>query len=209
MAQLKDLFLVEATRNKALPIGGGLWIPAFHPEMRISPPYTEWRFSGDTVRMPEFCAPSLGNKPNLVSLEVDVPEHASGVLYKLGGAGGGLTLFMDDGHLCFEYNLFIVLRTKFRSAEPLTPGSGTIEVRTEFVERRPGGPLQITITWNGDKVVEGNVPVSVPLLFTANDCLDFGIAHGSPVSMDYYDRMPFAFTGTLHRAHVTYLDAPA
>jgi arylsulfatase A-like enzyme len=206
LAQLKDLFLIEATRNKVLPIGGGLWIPGFHPEMRISPPYTEWKFSGDTVRMPEFCAPALGNKPNLVSLEVDLPERASGVLYKLGGTGGGLTLFMDDGYLCFEYNLFIVLRTKLRSAERLAAGSGTIDVRTEFVERRPGGPLTITISWQGEHVVVGGIPVSVPLLFTANDCLDFGIAHGSPVSMDYYDRMPFAFTGTLHRAHVQYLD---
>ena len=34
VAQLKNLFLVEATKNQALPIGGGLWIPVFHPEMR-------------------------------------------------------------------------------------------------------------------------------------------------------------------------------
>ena len=56
LAQLKDIFLIEATKNKVLPIGGGLWIPLLHPEMRITPPYTEWTFYGDTVRMPEVCA---------------------------------------------------------------------------------------------------------------------------------------------------------
>ena len=62
LAQMKELFLIEAAKNKALPIGGGLWIPILHPELRIVPPYTEWTFSGDMVRIPEFCAPALGNK---------------------------------------------------------------------------------------------------------------------------------------------------
>jgi arylsulfatase A-like enzyme len=38
LAQLKEIFLIEAAKNKVLPIGGGLWIPALHPEMRIAPP---------------------------------------------------------------------------------------------------------------------------------------------------------------------------
>ena len=38
LAQLKDLFLIEATKNKVLPIGGGLWVAVLHPEMRITPP---------------------------------------------------------------------------------------------------------------------------------------------------------------------------
>jgi hypothetical protein len=50
LAQLKEIFLIEAAKNKALPIGGGLWIPALHPEMRIAPPYAEWTLFGDTVR---------------------------------------------------------------------------------------------------------------------------------------------------------------
>ena len=43
-------------------------------------------------------------------------ENANGVLYKLGGAGGGLTGFAEDGVLCYEYNLFIIQRTKIRPA---------------------------------------------------------------------------------------------
>ena len=35
------------------------------------------------------------------------------------------------------------------------------------------------------------------MLFSANDCLDIGIALGSPVSMDYYDKAPFKFDGTI------------
>ena len=97
------------------PIGGGLWIPVFHPELRISTPYREWNFTGDITRMPEFCAPALGNRANVVTIDADIPENGNGVLYALGGAGGGLTCYLDEGFLCYEYNLFIIMRTKIRS----------------------------------------------------------------------------------------------
>ena len=63
-------------------------MPIYHPELRIAPPYTEWEFSGDLTRMPEFCAPALGNKNTIVTIEADLPENANGVLYALGGVAG-------------------------------------------------------------------------------------------------------------------------
>ena len=51
----------------------------------------------------------------------------------------------------------------------------------------------------GEVVAKGQVPVSAPLLFTANDCLDIGVCLGSPVSLDYYDKAPFRFNGQ-HRS---------
>ena len=199
LAQLKDLFLIEATKNKVLPIGGGLWIAVLHPEMRISPPYNEWTFSGDAVRIPEFCAPALGNKPNVVTIDAEIPANANGVLYKLGANSGGLTCFFEDGILCYEYNLFIIQRTKIRSKEKIPAGNVRIEVETAYVVLRPGGPLNITIKVNGDVVATGQVPISAPLIFTANDCLDIGIAHGSPVSLDYYDKAPLSSTERSNR----------
>ena len=124
LAQMKELFLIEAAKNKALPIGGGLWIPVLHPEMRVSPPYTEWTFSGDMVRMPEFCAPALGNRPNVVTIDAVIPENANGVLYKFGANSAGLTCFVEDGILCYEYNLFIIQRTKIRGHRKAPEGQG-------------------------------------------------------------------------------------
>lgn len=42
------------------------------------------------------------------------------------------------------------------------------------------------------------------VLFTANDCLDVGIALGSPVSLDYFDEAPFKFNGTINEVKVKY-----
>jgi arylsulfatase len=56
-------------------------------------------------------------------------------------------------------------------------------------------------------VATGQVPISAPLGFTANDCLDIGIVHGSPVSLDYFDKVPFKFNGTIEQVHVSYVTA--
>jgi arylsulfatase len=204
LAQMREMFAIEAARNSVLPVGGGLWVPVYHPELRIAPPYREWEFSGDTVRMPEFCAPALGNKNNIVTIDAELPENANGVLYALGAAAGGLTCYLDDGHLCYEYNLFILMRTKIRSEAKLPAGQTTIIVETKYAEQRPAGPLDITLRVGEATVASGQVPVSAPLLFTANDCLDIGTCLGSPVSLDYRERAPFPFEGHIRRVNVAY-----
>jgi arylsulfatase len=204
LAQMRELFAIEAARNSVLPIGGGLWVPIFHPELRIAPPYRQWDFPGEITRIPEFCAPALGNKNNMVTIEADLPGNASGVLYALGGVAGGLTCYLDDGFLCYEYNLFIISRTKIRSTTKLSAGPATVVVETRYAEQRPAGPLDITMRVGGEVLAKGRVPDSAPLLFTANDCLDIGVCLGSPVSLDYYDKAPFPFEGRIDRVRVAY-----
>jgi hypothetical protein len=136
-----------------------------------------------------------------------IPDNANGVLYKLGANSGGLTCFVEDGILCYEYNLFIIQRTKIRAKEKLPTGRVRMEVETSYVVPRPGGPLKVTMKVGGKVIAEGTVPISAPLLFTANDCLDIGIALGSPVSLDYCDKAPFKFNGTIEQVHVTYVSA--
>lgn len=72
--------------------------------------------------MPEFAAPGLGRESNVVTVDAETGENASGVLYALGGASGGLTLYMDKGELVYEYNMMIIERYTARSADKLPPG---------------------------------------------------------------------------------------
>ena len=204
LAQMKETFAIEAAKNSVYPIGGGLWIIAFHPELRVATPYREWNFTGDIIRMPEFCAPALGNRANLVTIEADIPDNPAGVLYALGGAGGGLTCYVDDGYLCYKYNLFIVMRTKIRSTQRLQPGRTSIQIQTDVLEPRPGSPLKITMAVGGEDYGSDTVPISAPVAFSANDCLDIGTCLGGPISLDYYDRAPFNFNGHIDTVNVRY-----
>jgi arylsulfatase len=204
LAQMKEMFAIEAARNNVLPTGGGLWVPVLHPELRISTPYTEWTFSGDITRMPEFCAPALGNKDNVVTIDAEIPVNANGVLDALGAFSGGLSCYVKGGTLSYEYNLFEIERTSIRAQEKLPTGKVKIEVETAYAVPKPGGPLDVTMKVNGKIVAEGKVPVSAALLFTANDCLDIGTDLGSPVSPDYFDKAPFKFNGKIEKVHVKY-----
>jgi arylsulfatase len=170
----------------------------------IATPYRSWNFTGDLRRMPEPVAPRLGARANKVTIKATLPENANGVLYAFGGTGGGLTCYLDDGYLCYEYNLFIVHRTKIRSADRLRSGDAEIVVETRPTSTNPLSPLAITLTIDGEELATGEVPISSPGLFSANDCLDIGICLGGPVSADYADRAPFPFTGEIETVNVTY-----
>ena len=201
LEELKQLFLTEAKENKDFPIGGGIWL-RLHPEDLNKPPYTSWEFNRATRRMPEFTAPGLGTISNKVLAEIEIDENANGVLYALGGAGGGLSLYMENGYLIYEYNLFIIEQYEARSKQKLPKGKHTIEITTELKENKPGSAADVTLIVNGDIVAKTTVARTVPLAFTASETFDVGIDLGSPASLNYYEKAPFEFSGDIKQINV-------
>ena len=198
LAQMKELFIEEAKKNQVFPIGAGIWL-RLHPEDRIKSPFTSWIFDATTTRMPEFTAPGLGRESNHVSIDAELGKDASGVLYALGGASGGLTLFMDKGHLVYEYNMMIIERYQARTKEKLPPGKHKIEMTTTLTEKRPLSPADVVLKVDGKEVARTTVKRTVPAAFTASETFDVGVDLGSPVSLDYFHRAPFPFSGKIGR----------
>jgi arylsulfatase A-like enzyme len=196
---MKGQFLKEAKANKVFPIGAGIWL-RIHPEDRIKTPYTSWQFDSTTTRMPEFTAPGLGRESNHVTIDAELGDNASGVLYALGGASGGLTLYMDKGDLVYEYNMMIIERTIARSKNKLAAGKHRIEVDTTIA--KPGAPAEVVLFVDGQEAARTNVKRTVPAAFTASESFDVGTDLGSPVSLDYFDRRPFAFDGKINAVDV-------
>ena len=202
LARLKEVFLSEAKENKAFPIGAGIWT-RLHPEDRLKTPYTHWVFDQTTTRMPEFTAPGLGRENTLVTIDAELGDGASGVLYALGGASGGLSLFLDKGQLVYEYNMMIIERYTARSAAKIAPGRHRIEVETTLDDKRPLSPATVVLKVDGIEVGRTVVQRTVPAAFTASETFDVGVDLGSPVSMTYFDRRPFRFDGRIHTVEVT------
>ena len=201
LAELQKLFFAQAKENQVFPIGAGIWL-RLHPEDRITTPYTRWTFDDTTTRMPEFSAPALGNHNNTVTIDLECGAEASGVLYALGGSGGGLTCYMDKGHLMFEYNLMIIDRSIAKSSEKLAPGKHTIIVETTLKTPKPGAPADIVLSVDGQEVARTAVKMTVPAAFSASETFDVGVDLGSPVSRDYFDRAPFKFDGKINQVKV-------
>ena len=201
LAEMKKLFLKEAQDNKDFPIGAGIWL-RLHPEDILKSPYTHWKFNQNTTRMPEFTAPGLGKQSNKVVVDVDIAEKTSGVLYALGGAGGGLVLYMDRGKLIYEYNMMIIEQYSVTSSNPLSAGKHLIEITTAIEGNRPGAAGTVTLVVDGREVGRAELKRTVPLAFTASETFDVGVDLGSTVSLNYYDRRPFAFDGIIKSVDV-------
>lgn len=201
LAEMKQLFLKEAKENKDFPIGAGIWL-RLHPEDIAKTGYTSWKFTQNTNRMPEFTAPGLGRQSNTVVIDLETGDQASGVLYALGGAGGGLTLYMDKGKLIYEYNMMIIEQYTATSSEPLTAGRHKIEVTTAIEGNKPGAGGTVTLVVDGKEVGKATLKRSVPLIFTASETFDVGIDLGSPVSLNYDERRPFQFEGKIKQLDV-------
>ena len=198
LAQLQKTFDQQAIANQVYPLGAGIWL-RLHPEDRIKTPYTRWNFDATTTRMPEFTAPGLGHESSTVTIDAEIGDMATGVLYALGGSGGGLSLYMDKGKLVYEYNMMIIERYIARSASTIAPGKRRIEVTTTLESRKPLSPAEVVLKVDGQEVARTTVKRTVPAAFSASETFDVGVDLGSTVSLDYFERRPFRFDGSIQK----------
>ncbi|MEX1039360.1 MAG: arylsulfatase [Pirellulaceae bacterium] len=203
LAKLKRTFAEEAKANLVYPIGGGLWSIVWSPQSAPHNPATEFNFTQDVVGVPEFAGPKVGSRSNLVTIDVDLNAESSGVLYALGAFSGGVALWVDQGKLCYEYNLFEIERTRLETTDKLPTGKVKIEVESRIAT--PRGAAEVVIRIDGKEATKGTVPRTAVLAFTANDAFDIGMDSYSPVSEAYFDRKPFKFNGIIDKVQIKYL----
>jgi len=115
-----------------------------------------------------------------------VPDSgAEGVIIAQGANIGGWSLYAKDGKLKYCYNVGGINYYYVESDSPLP--SGEHQVRMEFAYA--GGGLgkggKVTLYTDGKKVGEGDIPMTLAMIFSADDGCDVGLDSGAPVSQDY------------------------
>ena len=65
LAAMKEIFTMEAARNRVFPIGGGLHIPVYSPQEQVGSTLTEWTFFAGQKRIGEVLAPRFNNRSTL------------------------------------------------------------------------------------------------------------------------------------------------
>jgi len=208
LAKLKEMFAIHAARNQVYPIGGGL--QALLGRGRPAQTLKEWTFVGEHDRVPESLGPKFtSGTSSITTIDVDIPVDACGVLLAVGGIGGGFTVFMDRGYLQAEYNVFGMWRYKVQSDMPVNIGHHMeveVDMRYDSASRFGGGTIIFRVS--GAEVGRGRFDKSIVGQFTASETFDIGKDLGSPVSIDYAARKPFAFNGTIHKVHIKYHPKP-
>jgi arylsulfatase len=202
LEELKAIFLEEAEKNKALPVGGGLYTLLNPQEMKRST-NTEWTFFEGITRIPESQAPNVRNGNLRAEIEAEVPANVNGVIFAMGGYAGGVSLYAMNGELYYEYSSLLLKRTKIKVG---TLPEGDVNIAYEM--RTPMGrgvPAELIFWINGEEVTSGTVERAIPGGFTASETFDVGMDLNSPVADAYFGKGSFPFEGNLKKLHFAYL----
>jgi len=184
---LQRLFIIEAGKYNVLPLDDRRY-ERFNADLAGRPQLikgnTQILFGG-MGRLSENSVVVVKNKSHSVTAEIVVPEEgASGVIVAQGGAFGGFSLYAHEGKPAYCYNMFGVQRFKIYGKEPMSAGEH--QVRMEFTY--DGGGLgkggSVDLFVDGNKVGEGRVEGTVPMVFSADETTDVGTDGGTPVSDD-------------------------
>ena len=139
-----------------------------------------------------------------MEIDAEVPKKANGVLFAMGGYAGGVSLYVIDGELRYDYSSLLLKRTRVAIGRlPKGKVKIVLEMRTS-PERAAGAELTFWI--NGKEAAQATVERTVPAGFTASETFDVGQDTNSPVSDDYFDAVPFKFNGKIQKMHVKYIE---
>jgi len=206
--ELRRLFDIEAVKYNVLPLDDRR-VERFNPDLAGRPQLVKGNrqlLFGGMGRLTENSIVALKNKSHAVTAEIEVPESgAEGVIVAQGGAFGGWSLYVKDGKPAYCYNLFGLQRSKVYGDAEIPAGEH--QVRMEFAY--DGGGLgkggTATLYLDGNKVGEGRVENTVPMMFSGDETTDVGSDTGTPVSDDLSPRESI-FTGRVRWVEID-LDA--
>ncbi|MCO5197060.1 MAG: arylsulfatase [Anaerolineae bacterium] len=188
LEDLQRQFLIECIKYNVLPLDDRR-VERFNSDLAGRPTLiqgtSQLLFSG-MGRLGENVVLNLKNKSHSITAEVVLPaEDANGVIIAQGGEFGGWSFYAKKGKLKYCYNLFGVQLFTTESTSQLP--SGKHQLRMEF-EYEGGGLAKggdVTLYVDGQKVGEGQVAATQPMIFSGDETCDVGYEAGSPVTPDY------------------------
>jgi arylsulfatase A-like enzyme len=200
LAKLQRLWLIEAVKYNVVPMDDRTG-ERLNPDIAGRPTLirgdSQLFFPG-MGRLSENSVVSIKNKSFSVTANIDVPERGvNGVIIAQGGRFGGWSVYAQDGHLKFVYNVLGIQEFAIVADEAIPAGSH--QVRVEFAY--DGGGLAkggaVTLYHDGTLVGSGRVEATQPMIFSADETTDIGYESGTSVSRDY-DAKSSRFTGRIH-----------
>lgn len=185
LKELQALFLTEAKKYSVLPVDDRFFERAIasmvgRPDLFAGRTYLT--LSEGMTGLLENAFINVKNKSKTITAEIDVPKDgANGTIIVQGGRFGGWSLYVKDGVPAYTYNFLGMQAKTIAASKPLPAGKST--VRFEFAY--DGGGLGKggtgTLYVNDEKVAEGRLDHTQPMIFSADETADVGIDLGTAV----------------------------
>jgi arylsulfatase len=145
---------------------------------------------------------NVKNRSSSIVAEVEIPSGgAKGVILAQAGRFGGWSLYFKEGKPAYAYNW--IGRETYTVAAPQVVPAGKAEVKLDFAYDGggPGKGGNATLLVNGQKVAEGRIAHTNPLIFSADEAADVGVDEGTPVT-EAYESSTSRFTGKILKVTV-------
>jgi len=195
LAELIDLWWTEAEDQGVLPLDDRS-IELFFTRYRdhsVHPTDRRYTYYPPMAPLPAQVAPALGGRGFDMSATIDRPAGAGGVFYATGTENSGISFFIQNDRLVFDYNCFNDHHVLESDIEVPT---GASVVSVQF--RRLGGAGTAGLFVDAVPCGTMDVPLAMNIISSVGPSV--GYDHGSPVSNRY--RGHFPFEGTLHKVEI-------
>ena len=195
LAQMIEQWWVEAETYGVLPLDdrGVELFGARFGEHSPHRPDRRYSYFPPMAPLPSQSSAAIGGRGWTLSATIDREAGEGGVLYALGNGNSGLTVFIQNDRLVFDYNVFGD-HFEVESDREVPVGASVVGVRFERTGK--GGHASVVI----DGVECGRVDFPFVMRVVSSMGSSIGFDHGLPVSRRYSDA--FAFEGTLHRVDI-------
>lgn len=197
--ELQELWWSEAERNHVLPLMAG--VSVMYGILPPLPTITRFSFMGDVQNIQRGMTPRVQGRSYAIEGELTVPDGgAEGVIVANSDFTGGYALWVDEkGLLHHTYSLLGVEFYRQVSTEPIPTGDVTVKMLFESDEPKPGSGGKVTLWANEKQIGEGRLDQTVPVAFTSYAGMDIGRDNGGVVDLNYEEKAPYAFTGTVKK----------
>jgi hypothetical protein len=204
LAELQQLFLIEATRYNVLPLDDRA-AQRMNPEFAGRPTLVagdRLRLYPGMVRLNENVAINVKNRSFSATAQIGVAEDgAEGVILAQGGRTGGWAFFVTEGKLAYHYNFCGLERTTVLADAPIAAGEHQVRVEFAYAGGGIGRGGAVTLFVDGAPVGTGSVARTHPLYFSFDEGLDLGMDTGMPVHEGYRAHRG-VFSGTIAWAEI-------
>jgi arylsulfatase A-like enzyme len=204
--EMVNRWWTEAGKYNVLPLDPRLATRSLDPSAPSVPPRPQYVYFPGGGEVAATAAPPVMNRSHAITAEVEIPAGgAEGVCLAMGGRFGGYSFYLQNGTLTYVYNYVGLQEYKVEAPDAVPPGAHALRFEFEVTGEPDftvgkGAPGIGRLFVDDMQVSEGEIPVTVPLLWPLGENLTCGYDKRSVVT-DAYEP-PFAFTGTLHRVVV-------
>jgi arylsulfatase len=203
LAEMQELFLEEAEKNYVLPIDDRTFMRingALVGRPDIMGGRTSLTLAEGMTGMGEFFFLNIKNRSKTITAEIEVPESgANGAIIVQGGRFGGWALYVLDGVPAYDYNFLGLQRFTVAGKDKLKPGRHIVKFDFAY----DGGGLAKggmgTLYVNDNKVAQGRIPRTQPMVFSADETADVGIDLATPVVESIGSERKSKFTGKIYK----------